>query len=148
MDKPLAMQKADSLHHIQSYLQTRLQGQPSLGRQKSLDVTGAQLLDPPETSSCEQPNDLRWHKRAEQWKGGAGRTSCTGHKATWSPLQAAAGQRDHIHIRAAVQGLTASHSQHHSDSGTASRKICFHRLGQPRFEFIGSNSKGTLITLT
>lgn len=62
MDKPLAMQKADSLHHIQSYLQTRLQGQPSLGRQKSPDVSGAQLLDPTETSSCEQLNDLRWHK--------------------------------------------------------------------------------------
>lgn len=35
MDKPLAVQKADSLHHIQSYLQTCLQGQPSLGREKS-----------------------------------------------------------------------------------------------------------------
>lgn len=41
MNKPLAVQKADSLHHIQSYLQTCLQGQPSLERQKSLDVTRA-----------------------------------------------------------------------------------------------------------
>lgn len=38
MDKPLAVQKADSLHHIQGYLQTCLKGQASLGRQKSLDV--------------------------------------------------------------------------------------------------------------
>lgn len=53
-----------------------------------------------------------------------------GHKAKLSPLQAVVGQQDHTQIGTEeVQRLTTSHSQHQSNSGTATQKICFHRLG-------------------